>query len=90
VPRPPVITDNTPVGPDVDLDAEEIFLRDGTRLTSDKVPALVEEIRQEAEYESPADQIARDAFPEEQAEALVAFGRMIVRQAREERRKPAG
>jgi hypothetical protein len=47
--RRPVITDETPIGPDVDLDAEEILLADGTRLTNEMIPALVEEIRQATE-----------------------------------------
>ena len=32
---PPVITDNTPIGPDVDVDREDIRLANGTRLTNE-------------------------------------------------------
>jgi prevent-host-death family protein len=35
------------IGPDADLAAEDIRLADGTRLTNEMIPALVEEIRQE-------------------------------------------
>lgn len=34
----------TPIGPDVDLDVEDIRLPDGTRLTAAKVEAIVERV----------------------------------------------
>jgi hypothetical protein len=42
---PPKITTDTPIGPDVDLEHEDIRLADGTRLTPQVADRLVEEIR---------------------------------------------
>jgi hypothetical protein len=44
--QPPAVTDDTPIGPDVDLSQEDIRLPSGTRLTNEMIPGLVEEIRQ--------------------------------------------
>ena len=48
--EPPIITDDTPIGPDIDLDSEVILLPSGTRLTNEMIPGLVEEIREKAQY----------------------------------------
>jgi predicted HicB family RNase H-like nuclease len=47
VPRhaPPAITTKTPIGPDVDLDREDIRLADGTRLTQQGADGIVEAVR---------------------------------------------
>ena len=42
---PPRVTDATPVGPDVDLDREDIRLADGTRLTYDVADEVVDHVR---------------------------------------------
>ena len=42
---PPVITDNTPIGPDVDVDREDIRLANGTRLTNEVAEEIVEQVR---------------------------------------------
>jgi len=45
---PPLVTDQTPVGPDVDLDRDDIRLPDGTRLTPSLADRIVEQVRQGA------------------------------------------
>lgn len=42
---PPAITTDTPIGPDVDLDGEDIRLADGTRLTQQGADGIVDEVR---------------------------------------------
>ncbi len=44
-PPAPQITTATPIGPDVDLDREDVRLADGTRLTPALAEAIVEEVR---------------------------------------------
>jgi predicted HicB family RNase H-like nuclease len=41
----PTVTAASPIGPDVDLDAEDIRLADGTRLTDQGASEIVEEVR---------------------------------------------
>lgn len=43
--KPPVITTDTPIGPDVDLDREDVRLPGGARLTSARAAAIVKEVR---------------------------------------------
>lgn len=43
--RAPAVTAETPIGPDVDLDREDVRLADGTRLTPEVAEAIVEEVR---------------------------------------------
>jgi len=42
---PPTITSSTPIGPDVDLDRDDVRLADGTRLTEQKAADIVDEVR---------------------------------------------
>lgn len=42
---PPPITSSTPIGPDVDLDRDDVRLTDGTRLTEQKAADIVDEVR---------------------------------------------
>ncbi len=42
---PPPITSSTPIGPDVDLDRDDVRLADGTRLTEQEAADIVEEVR---------------------------------------------
>lgn len=42
---PPRITDDTSIGPDVDLDREDIRLADGSRLTQEVAEGMVEQVR---------------------------------------------
>jgi predicted HicB family RNase H-like nuclease len=44
-PEPPRITVDTPIGPDVDLDQEDVRLADGTRLTEAVAEQIVEGVR---------------------------------------------
>ena len=44
-PTPPQITDATPIGPDVDLDQDDVRLRDGTRLTDEVADGIIEQVR---------------------------------------------
>ncbi len=46
--RPPQVTPDTPIGPDVDLDQEDIRLADGTRLTPEVAAQVVEDARRAA------------------------------------------
>ncbi len=41
----PSVTADSPIGPDVDLDAEDVRLADGTRLTEQRAAEIVEEVR---------------------------------------------
>jgi hypothetical protein len=43
--RSPPISEHTPVGPDVDLDREDIRLPGGTRLTQSLADTIVEQVR---------------------------------------------
>ena len=45
---PPRVTDTTPLGPDVDLDREDIRLADGTRLTDAVADEVVDHVRRTA------------------------------------------
>ncbi|MDT0276271.1 hypothetical protein [Blastococcus goldschmidtiae] len=42
---PPPITSSTPIGPDVDLDRDDVRLTDGTRLTEQEAADIVDEVR---------------------------------------------
>ncbi|GAB3312788.1 hypothetical protein GCM10027451_25970 [Geodermatophilus aquaeductus] len=42
---PPSITTSTSIGPDVNLDADDIRLTDGTRLTEQRAAEVTEEVR---------------------------------------------
>jgi predicted HicB family RNase H-like nuclease len=42
---PPPITSSTPIGPDVDLDRDDVRLADGTRLTEQEAADIVDEVR---------------------------------------------
>ena len=42
---PPPVTPSSPIGPDVDLDAEDVRLPDGTRLTEGTAAEVVDEVR---------------------------------------------
>ena len=41
----PAVTPDSPIGPDVDLDAEDVRLADGTRLTEQRAAEIIEEVR---------------------------------------------
>ena len=42
---PPAVTSNSPIGPDVDLDEDDVRLADGSRLTEQRAAEIVEEVR---------------------------------------------
>lgn len=44
-PNPPHITDDTPIGRDVDLEQDDVRLQDGTRLTDAVADGIVEHVR---------------------------------------------
>lgn len=46
--RPPVVTSDMQIGPDVDLDREDIRLGDGTRLTNELAEEINEDVRRAA------------------------------------------
>ena len=41
----PAVTPDSPIGPDVDLDSEDVRLADGTRLTEQRAAEIVDEVR---------------------------------------------
>ncbi|WP_448623989.1 hypothetical protein [Geodermatophilus sp. URMC 64] len=41
----PSVTADSPIGPDVDLDEDDVRLADGTRLTEQRAAEIVEEVR---------------------------------------------
>ncbi|MCW2902796.1 MAG: hypothetical protein JWO67_5061 [Streptosporangiaceae bacterium] len=43
--KPPPVTETTAIGPDVDLDQEDVRLADGTRLTESRAAEITEEVR---------------------------------------------
>lgn len=45
---PPLVTEQTSVGPDVDLDRDDILLPDGSRLTQAVADAIVAQVHQAA------------------------------------------
>lgn len=45
---PPRVTSSTPIGPDVDLEREDIRLADGTRVTEVIADGIVEQVRRSA------------------------------------------
>ena len=42
---PPTVTSDSPIGPDVDLDKDDVRLPDGTQLTGQRAAEIVEEVR---------------------------------------------
>jgi hypothetical protein len=42
---PPTVNPTATIGPDVDLDAEDVRLADGSRLTEDRAVEIVDEVR---------------------------------------------
>jgi hypothetical protein len=46
--RPPAVTSDTQIGPDVDLDRKDVRLGDGTRFTSEVAEAITEDVRRAA------------------------------------------
>jgi hypothetical protein len=46
--KPPVISEKTPIGPDVDLDHENVRLAGGTRLTKTIAAEIVDEVHKSA------------------------------------------
>ncbi len=42
---PPTVTSDSSIGPDVDLDEDDVRLADGTRLTEQRAAEIVEEVR---------------------------------------------
>lgn len=42
---PPRITSDTPIGPDIDLEREELRLADGSRLTQEVAGGIVDKVR---------------------------------------------
>ena len=46
--RPPFITSDTQIGPDVELGRDDVRLRDGTRLTDELAEAITEDVRRAA------------------------------------------
>jgi hypothetical protein len=46
--RPPVVSSETQIGPDVDLSREDVRLGDGTRLTNEHADSITEDVRRAA------------------------------------------
>ena len=96
-PTPPRITDDTPTGPDVDLDRDDVRLEDGTRLTEDAAAGIIDQVRRSSGRPSlsgrPATspQIAFRVTPDIRQRAAEVAGRegksisQLAREALEER-----
>ena len=46
--QPPRVSDDSPIGPDVDLERDDIRLADGTRLTPGIAAAIADDVRRAA------------------------------------------
>ena len=46
--QPPRVSDDSPIGPDVDLERDDIRLADGTRLTPDIAAGIADDVRRAA------------------------------------------
>ena len=46
--QPPRVSDHSPIGPDVDLEWDDLRLADGTRLASDIAAGIAEDVRRAA------------------------------------------
>ncbi len=57
-PNPPRITDETPIGRDVDLERDDVRLQDGTRLTDEVADDIMEQVRRTAGRPSLSGQAA--------------------------------
>ena len=88
----PRVTTKTPIGPDIDLDREEVRLRSGRRLTSKVAGEIVEEVRRTGGRPSlsgeatHSPQIAFRVPPEVRdraAEVAAAAGKTVSQLARE-------
>ena len=90
--KQPRVTTKTPIGPDVDLDREDVRLRSGERLTSKVAEEIVEEVRRTSGRPSlsgeptRSPQIAFRVPPEVRdraAEVAAAEGKTVSQLARE-------
>ncbi len=89
---PPRTTDDNPIGPDVNLDRDDIRLDDGTRLTNEVADAIVDHVRRSSGRPSlsgkaaPSPQIAFRVAPsvrDRAAEVAAREGKTISQLARE-------
>jgi hypothetical protein len=90
--RPPKITTDTPIGRDVDLDRDDVRLKDGTRLTKDVAAGIVEKVRRGtgrpslSGHAAPSPQIAfrvPQSVRDQAAEIAEREGKTISQLARE-------
>ncbi len=91
-PTPPNITDDTPIGPDVDLEQEDVRLTDGTRLTDEVADGIVHQLRRSSGRPSLSGQAAASpqitfrvasAVRDRAAEVAAKEGKTISELARE-------
>lgn len=77
----PRIAHDTPIGPDVDLDHEDVRLLDGTRLTQEIADGIVEDVRRSSGRPSltgakaPSPQVTFRVTPELRAKAAAEAAR---------------
>jgi hypothetical protein len=90
--RPPKITTDTPIGRDVDLEDDDVRLKDGTRLTEDLAAKIVETVRRGtgrpslSGHATPSPQIAfrvPQSVRDQAAEIAEREGKTISQLARE-------
>jgi predicted HicB family RNase H-like nuclease len=90
--NPPKITNDTPIGRDVDLDREDVRLKDGTRLTEQVAAEIVEQVRRGtgrpslSGHAAPSPQIAfrvPQSVRDRAAEIAEREGKTLSRLARE-------
>jgi len=89
---PPKITTDTPIGRDVDLEREDVRLKDGTRLTENVAAEIVEKVRRStgrpslSGHAAPSPQIAfrvPQSVRDQAAEIASREGKSISQLARE-------
>lgn len=89
---PPKITSSTPIGPDVDLEHDDVRLNDGTRLTVETATEIVENVRRTtgrpslSGHATPSPQIAfrvAQNIRDQAAEIAAREGKTISQLARE-------
>lgn len=91
-PTPPNITDDTPIGRDVDLKQDDVRLEDGTRLTDEVADEIVDQLRRSSGRPSLSGQAAASpqiafrvtsAVRDRAAEVAAKEGKTISELARE-------
>lgn len=82
--RPPIVRLDTPIGPDADLDREDVRLADGTRLTAKRAAEIVQDVQRQARAGRPSLAGNEGRSPQITFRAPVSLHDAAERQARRE------